>query len=90
MEKIFDEFMYSMQEHARRKYSQTEEAVKYREKMQRSEQDLEMMLAQNELQFVREEYIPARQEAAQKQENWVYRQGFLDCIFLLKKFGVIA
>lgn len=45
MEKIFDEFMYSMQEHARRKYSQTEEAVKYREKMQRSEQDLEMMLA---------------------------------------------
>ena len=90
MEETFDEIMYRMLERARGKYSRTAEAAMYRDRMKECKQGIAFLLAEKEQEFINDEYIPAAQEAAKQQEGWIYRQGFLDCVFLLKKLGIIA
>ncbi|GEM_PF-4069039 len=90
MEKIYDELVNKMLEQARQDYSKTTEAALYWNPVSELEQEFADILRPAERKFVEEEYLPMADKAAERQEAWVYRRGFLDCINILKHFGILA
>lgn len=76
-------------ENAISEFKKTKQHKLLREKLNRTEQDCDAMFTADEKEFAAECFELITDVNGQE-EYFVYRQGMLDCVKLLKWFGVLA
>ena len=78
-----------MEEKASREFQATEDYRLLQEKRLRMNRECEGMFLEGERQFV-EECFQLLEEIGAKEKRYLYRQGMLDCVAVLKKLGVLC
>lgn len=84
----FDFFMDEMLDVAVAKFKATTQSELLQEKIEQMNRDCEMMFTEDERKFAIE-CFELLLEITGQEERFVYRQGLLDCITVLKKLGAI-
>lgn len=87
-----EEFNYlidQMLENAVKEFKDTEEYSLLEEKLEQMEWDCENMLRPEEKEFA-EECFEIIMDVDGREEAYVYRKGFKDCISILRLMGVLA
>lgn len=85
----FDYFMEQMLENAAKEFRATEESLLLHEKMDQMDRDCDTMLTNDEKDFA-VECFELIMQVDSRQENYVYRKAFKDCVCVLKELGVLA
>lgn len=84
----FDFFMDEMLDVAVAKFKATAQSELLHEKIEQMNRDCETMFTEDERDFA-VECFELLLDVAGQEERFVYRQGLLDCITILKRLGVI-
>ena len=85
----WDEFLSNLITNATKEYQDTEEYKHQRRRQAQMDECLETNLAEDQKVLV-DEILFELGVAAERETEVVYRQGLLDCVWLLKNLGVLA
>ena len=85
----FEYFTDQLLENATSEFRKTEEYELLKEKVEQMNRDCEVMLTEDQRVFA-EECFDLIMDADSRQENFTYRKGLNDCVFILKRLGVLA
>jgi len=85
----FEFFVDQLLENAVKEFRATEEHRLLQEKLDRMDRDCDRMLTKDEKNFA-EECFELILDAAGREECYVYRKCWLDCVKVLKWLGVLA
>jgi len=89
LKKEVDYFTGQLLEKAIKDFKGTEQSRLLKEKLDRMDIDCGTMFTSDQREFA-EECFDLPLDFSGAQEEYVYRQGLKDCVFLLKEFGVLA
>lgn len=85
----FEFFIEQMYDNAIKEYESTGQSKLMREKLDRMNRDCDVMLAEDERNFVAD-CFSLMSESNEQQENYVYRKCLLDFVKFLKWLGILA
>jgi len=89
LNKEYDLFMDELLNHAVMAFKSTEQYKLLQERLERMDCDCQTMFTQEEQGFATECFELILDVGGQE-EQYVYRKGFQDCVWLLKSLGVLA
>lgn len=85
----FEYFVDQLLDNVARSYKNSEQCILIQETLEKMDQELEKKLSQEDWELATE-YFEYLLLADNKEEGYVYRQGIADCVFILKKLGVLS